>query len=86
MNAFYENIRSKGWDKYFLSVEKEFETIREELSLSQKTNNNFEIENLNIKSNIKKDIFYLTNTLPAKDITIEFKKLREELNISPLDI
>lgn len=86
MSVFYEIIHSKGWDKYLLSVEKEFETIREELSLSYKKDNIIEIEVLNTKSHIEKDIFNLNNTQTPKEITKEFKKIREELNISSFTV
>lgn len=82
MSVFYENIHSKGWDKYFLSVEKEFEVIREELSLSHKKDNILEIEVLNTRANVKNDVYSVNNISSPKDITKEFTKLREELNIS----
>lgn len=85
MSVFYENIHSKGWDKYFISLEKEFETIREELSLSHKKDIILDIEILNTKANTKKDVYSLNNMISPEDVKKEFKKIREELNISAFD-
>lgn len=84
MNNFYENIQAKGWDNFISSIEKEFITIKEDLCIS--TESMSEITILHAKAISKNDFKSDLNIKSTDDIIKEFTKIREELNISSLDI
>lgn len=81
MTNYLDNIKSKGWDKFFLEVETEFKHIREELSvvsdnvitvtsiLASGTSNN---------ADVSKFLIQIKN---EEEVRKEFVKVREELNI-----
>lgn len=87
MTNYYENLKSKGWDNLTTFIKNEFKHIREDLSVSDadtsigytyaSTNNNLTDE----------DVLNLIVKLKDKEeITKEFLKIREELNIGVFSI